>query len=70
MKLFILCLLVSSQAWAFRLSTNINATFADKNVKIFVTSNSTCTQAGISPAELLEIAVDGVNKFWNTVPTF
>lgn len=67
-KLFI-PLLFTMNAYAFTLNTNINANFDDSEVKIYVTSNSTCTNAGISGSELLSIAVDAANKFWNRVPS-
>lgn len=56
-------------AQAFTLNTNINANFDKEDVKFYVTSNSDCTNAGISKEELLSIATDAANKFWNKVPT-
>lgn len=66
---FIIPFLFATQVYAFTLNTNINANFDDSEVKIYVTSNSTCTNAGISNSELLSIAVDAANKFWNKVPS-
>ncbi len=62
-------ILVSLPSYAFRLNTNTGASFNDKEVKIYITSNSTCTNAGISKEDLLDIAVSGAKKFWNKVPT-
>lgn len=70
MKFLILILAcISGNTYAFRLNTNVSAAFSDKNVKIYITSNSTCTNAGISNSELIDIAMEGAQDFWNTVPT-
>ncbi len=70
LSLFLLSLfLPTNNAHAFRLITNTGAGFNSKSVKIFVTSNSSCSNAGITNTELLNIAVDGANNFWNKVPT-
>lgn len=61
--------LFMGNAFAFTLNTNINANFDKKEVKIYVTSNSSCSNAGISNTELLSIAIDAANKFWNKVPS-
>jgi hypothetical protein len=68
MKLLLIFLL-SLNAFAFTLNTNIDANFDSKVVKIWVTSNSTCTNAGITANALLDIAVEASDKFWNRVPT-
>ena len=68
-SLLIIILLFTQSALAFRLNTNVSAAFDDKNVKILVTSNSICSNAGITSTELLSIAMDGANEFWNKVPT-
>jgi hypothetical protein len=67
--LFILSLLFIQSAQAFRLNTNVSAAFGDNEVKIYITSNSTCTNAGITNSELMSIAMDGADEFWNKVPT-
>jgi hypothetical protein len=69
MKYFLILLMYSTQASAFYLITNTGAAFKSKEVKVYITSNSTCTNAGVSNSELLDITIDGVNKFWNRVPT-
>lgn len=69
-KIIILTLLIFSfQSFAFRLNTSTGAAFKDNEVKIYVTSNSTCTQAGTTPEELLDLAVEASDDFWNTVST-
>jgi len=62
---FLLC---SFSAKAFFLNTSTGAAF-DNEVSIYVTSNSTCTNAGITKERLLEIAVQAAEKYWNRVPT-
>jgi hypothetical protein len=69
MRIFLIFLLFSSVAKAFTLNTNFNAGFSDNEIKYYVTSNSTCLNAGVSASELLSIAEDAAKKFWNTVPT-
>ena len=56
-------------SFAFTLNNNIDAGFSDNKITIRVTANSTCNNAGVSKEELLEIAEDAANKFWNRVPT-
>lgn len=67
---FIALILILTQlsAHAFRLNTNVGAAFDSDEVEIFVTSNSTCTSAGISQDDLLDYAVEAADKFWNKVP--
>jgi hypothetical protein len=66
---YLLFFLLSSNAFAFTLNTNINAAFSSNKVKIYVSENSSCTNAGVSKEELLSIAVEGGQKFWNRVPS-
>lgn len=61
--------LIIQQALAFTLITSTNASFSKSSVKVYITSNSTCSLAGVSPTDLLNYAVDGANKFWNKVPS-
>ncbi len=70
MKFLLICLfLYPLSVYSFRLNTNTAAAFGDKNIKIYVTSNSTCSEAGISKEDLLDLAVKGARDFWNKVPT-
>lgn len=66
MKIFLI-LLISFQAQAFFLITNNGAAFNSDKVKVFITSNSTCTNTGWSQNELLNMAVDGAKDTWNKV---
>lgn len=69
---FLLCILivsVSTSALAFRLNTNTGAAFSKDEIKIYVTSNSTCTNAGISNEDLLSISVKAAKKYWNKIAT-
>ena len=65
---YLILFIISFKAYSFRLNTNIGAAF-DNEVNIYVTSNSTCDQFSMSPSELLEIALDGADEYWNTVAT-
>ena len=64
-----LLLLFPLTCGAFTLNNNIDAGFSDKLVRIHVSANSTCSNAGVSKESLLEMAEDAANKFWNRVPT-
>ncbi len=58
----------SLNSFAFRLNTNIGAAF-DNEVKIFITSNSDCSETGVDQDELLDIAMQGARDYWNNVPS-
>ena len=66
---YIFIFLISLNSYAFTLNTNIDAGFDKREVKISVTSNSTCTNAGITANDLLDMANEAAEKFWNRVPT-
>jgi hypothetical protein len=65
----LILLLLSSQAYGFRLNTSNAASFNQNNVAFYVTSNSTCTNAGITPAELLSVTSEAAANYWNKVPS-
>lgn len=69
MRFIILSILFSFPSFSFYLNTNIGAAFDKKEVKIYITSNSTCTNAGVDKNDILDMAVAGANKYWNRVPT-
>ncbi len=69
MKIILLLYFSFSSAHAFRLNTNIGAKYDGSKAKIYVTSNSSCDQIGISASELLDMAMEGADDFWNKVPT-
>lgn len=62
-------LLISFNSYAFTLNTNVNAHFDKEEVKIYVTSNSSCTNAGVTNTQLLDMAAQAADKFWNKVST-
>lgn len=66
---YILMLLLSTHSFAYTLNTNINANFDKSEVKIWVTSNSSCSNIGLSANTILDKAVDAAEKFWNRIPT-
>lgn len=70
MRIFITALFLSSfQSYAFRLNTSNGAAYNSSTIRFYVTSNSTCTNAGVDQNELLSIAKEAVDKFWNRVST-
>lgn len=62
-------LLLSFPCYAYRFNTSNGASFSKSKIKFYVTSNSDCNNAGVSNTELLSIAEDAADKFWNKVPT-
>jgi hypothetical protein len=63
----LLIFLLSSQAFAFYLITNNGSHFNKSKVKVYITSNSTCSNTGRSASELLDLAVKGARATWNKV---
>lgn len=66
--LLLLLLSNSLSTYAFTLNNNVGAHFKHNSVSISVVSG-TCTNIGMSESELLELAVEGGNRFWNRAPT-
>lgn len=64
--IFLLILLSIQNSFAYYLITNNGAAFGNK-VKVFITSNSTCTNTGWSPSDILTMAVNGSKETWNKV---
>jgi hypothetical protein len=69
MKFLFLLILFTFEIHAFTLNNNISAGFSDNNVSVFVTSNSTCTNAQVSKEELSQMVGEAIHNFWNRVPT-
>lgn len=61
--------LIISHSFGFTLNTSTSAAFTSKEVKFYLTSNSLCENIGISPEELIDLAKEAANDFWNRVPT-
>jgi len=69
MKLILTLLLLSLESYGFTLNNNISAGFSDPNVPVYVTSNSTCTNAQVTKEELSQMVNEAIHNFWNRVPT-
>ncbi|MAZ48457.1 MAG: hypothetical protein CME65_07835 [Halobacteriovoraceae bacterium] len=65
----LICLIKTTQVFAYRLNTSNGASFGNSKIKFYVTSNSTCNNAGVDQNELLSITKEAVKKYWNTVST-
>ena len=63
----LLLLLLSTQAFAFYFITNNGSHFNSKKVKVYITSNSTCSNTGYTANDLLDLAVEGSKESWNKV---
>jgi hypothetical protein len=68
MKFILLSFFILSSAQAFTLNNNFGASFKSSKVKVFVASDTVCTQ-GVTIDELYSYLKPAVNKFWNEVPT-
>lgn len=69
-KIFILyCLLLSDKSFAFTINNSAGARFSHDDIYVDVAENTTCANAGVNPQDLLDMAQEGVDKFWNTIPT-
>lgn len=68
MKFFFLSFFILTTAQAFTLNNNFGASFKSSKVKVFVASDTVCTQ-GITIDELYSYLKPAVNNFWNEVPT-
>ncbi len=70
MKTFVFFLLsFSLQVQAFTLNNASGASFSQDDVKINVEGSSPCTNLDLTNEELLDIAADGMDQFWNKAPT-
>ena len=61
-------LLLSADLYAFTLNTNFAAAFAGDEVIVNLATHD-CSELPYTNDEILSMASEGVNKFWNRVPT-
>ena len=59
---------LSTAAWSFTLNNGAGAAFKSDEIKINVAAH-TCNNIGITNDELLSIAEEAAQKYWNRVPT-
>ncbi|MBT5093281.1 MAG: matrixin family metalloprotease [Halobacteriovoraceae bacterium] len=64
----LLLMLLSTQVWSFTFNNSVGASFENDEVRVDV-SNQTCSQLGITQSELLSLAGEAVNIYWNSVHT-
>lgn len=62
-------LMLSFSAEAFTLNNSGGASFGYDEVEINVEGSSACLNIGLTNEELLDIAYEGVDDFWNRAPT-
>ncbi|MDO9182110.1 MAG: matrixin family metalloprotease [Bacteriovorax sp.] len=67
-KILLSSYLFLSMAQAFTLNNSATLVFGQDEVKINIAANS-CSNIGINENELLSIAGDAVNQYWNKSPT-
>lgn len=66
--LAIILIAISTAAWPFTLNNGAGAAFKRDVIKINVAAH-TCNNIGITNDELLSIAEEAANLYWNRVPT-
>src|SRR5690606_24597680 len=59
---------LSTAAWSFTLNNGAGAAFKSDEIRINVAAH-TCNNIGITNDELLSIAEEAAQKYWNRVPT-
>lgn len=69
MKIFLLSFFITLNTFAFTINNSAGARFENDQIYVDVADNTTCSNAGVSPNDLLDMAQEGVDKFWNTIPT-
>lgn len=69
MKYIIALFYLSFSSWSFTLNNNINAGFEQSDVRVSISSNSTCGNIGLTQDQLLEYIPPAINDYWNRVPT-
>jgi len=66
--LFITLLLFSINCLSFTLNSSTGDHFTDPNVTVDISNNS-CTNAGMTSDELLTMAMQAAELYWNSIPT-
>jgi len=61
-------LLISFNSYAYFLITNNGSHFKTDKVKVRISSNSTCTNTGFNPQDIIDLAIEGAKETWNKVP--
>lgn len=62
---------IGLKANAFTLNNSSGASFIEDSIRISVarTTSYSCSEIGLTENEILDLAVEAANKFWNTVPS-
>lgn len=69
MKIILLSFFLIFNVQAFTINNSAGARFENEQIYVDVADNTTCSNAGVTPNDLLDMAQEGADKFWNTVPT-
>jgi len=69
LKSIIVFFLIGQSALAFTFNNSNSASFSSDEVRINIASNVSCDNIGMTHNEVLSYAVEGVNRFWNQVPS-
>jgi len=62
-------LFISFSAQAFTLNNAAGANFSQNEVKINVEGSSPCSNIDLTNEELLDVAAEGMDQYWNRAPT-
>ncbi len=68
MKTILLLFILTTQAFGFTLISSPPVFFPNNEITINVSSN-TCANVGITTTELLDLAENAMDRFWNSAPT-
>lgn len=64
-----LFILLATKLQAYTYSNNIGASFDKDEVKVYVASNGSCTNAGTTIYELEDLVTIAINSYWNKITT-
>lgn len=68
-KIFFFVFLISFSSHAFTLNNAAGANFSQDDVKINVEGSSDCSNIDLTNEELLDVAAEGMDQYWNRAPT-
>lgn len=66
---YLILFILSSNVYSFFLITSNGAAFKKDEVKVFLTSNSSCSQANLTQSLIFDAIKEASDSFWNRVPT-
>lgn len=68
MKILIFFLLISLNSYSWTYNPNTGRGFSSNNIDIYI-ANTSCTKAGFTTSQYVNLIKGAVKKYWNAVPT-